>query len=69
LEDQHRDANDPGILNAEMESIFNEEFLARLGGCPPFVRLESESFVDPIGCDALIFVPQECTSLTKSVPT
>jgi len=44
LEDQDRDSDDPAILNAEMERIFKEEFLANLKGSAPFVRLESENF-------------------------
>jgi hypothetical protein len=45
LEDQDdRDPDDPTVLNAEMERIFNEEFLANLKGSPPFVRLESEDY-------------------------
>jgi len=44
VEDQDRDADNPAILNAEMERIFNEEFLAHLKESPPIVRLESEDF-------------------------
>ena len=44
LEDQSRDPDDPAILNAEMDRIFKEEFLANLKESPPFVRLESEDF-------------------------
>ena len=29
-------------LNAEVESIFNHNYLASLNGPPPFIRLESE---------------------------
>ena len=44
LEDQHRDS---GIdLDVEMDNIFNEHYLASLRGPPPFIRLESEDFVD-----------------------
>ena len=46
LEDQDRDADDPAVLNAEMETIFNKEFLTNLKGSPPIVRLESEDFTD-----------------------
>jgi hypothetical protein len=42
LEDQDRDSDDIALVNAEMERIFNEEFLANLKGSPPIVRLESE---------------------------
>jgi len=50
LEDQRRDS-DPlsGIdFGAEMESIFKENYLANLGGSPPFVRLESEDLVNEL---------------------
>ena len=44
LEDQGLAAStDPALLNAEMERIFNKEYLAKLGGSPPVVRLESEN--------------------------
>jgi hypothetical protein len=40
LEDEGRD---PGIdLNAEVENIFKQHYLASLNGPPPFIRLESE---------------------------
>jgi len=29
-------------LNAEVENIFNQHYLASLNGRPPFIRLESE---------------------------
>jgi len=38
LEDQHRDSWTN--LDAEIESIFNQHFLASLMGPPPFIRLE-----------------------------
>jgi len=44
VEDQDRDADDPAIVNAEMERIFDEEFLAHLKESPPIVRLKSEDF-------------------------
>jgi hypothetical protein len=44
LEDRGCDPDDPAILNAEMERIFKDEFLANVRGMPPFVRLESEDF-------------------------
>ena len=44
LEDQHRDSETD--LGVEMENIFNEHYLASLGGPPPFIRLEGEDFVD-----------------------
>jgi hypothetical protein len=42
LEDQHRDSWTN--LDAEIESIFNQHFLASLMGPPPFIRLESEGY-------------------------
>ena len=39
LEDQNRD---PVLLDAEVESVFDENYLTYLRGPPPFVRLESE---------------------------
>jgi hypothetical protein len=42
LEDRQCDATH---LDAEVERIFNEHFLANLTGSPPLVRLESEDFV------------------------
>jgi hypothetical protein len=35
---------DPTLLTAEMERVFNEEFVVNLTGSPPIVRLESEEF-------------------------
>jgi hypothetical protein len=52
LEDHGRDIDDPEILNAEMERIFNEVFLANLKESPPIVRLESEDFYKPASCAA-----------------
>jgi hypothetical protein len=43
LEDQHRD---PSILDAEVESVFEEHYLADLTGPTPFICLESEDFDD-----------------------
>jgi len=40
LEDEGRDPEMD--LNAEVENIFNQHYLASLNGPPPFVRLESE---------------------------
>jgi hypothetical protein len=53
LEDQHRD---PALLNDEIERIFSEHFTANLKGPPPFVRLESEDFVNKPICTMLISV-------------
>jgi hypothetical protein len=41
LEDQGRD---PSLLDTKVESVFNEHYLARLKGPPPFIRLESKDF-------------------------
>ena len=32
-------------FNTEVESVFNQYYLARISGHPPFVCLESEDFV------------------------
>jgi hypothetical protein len=47
LEDQHRDSDalSGTDFGAEMENIFKENYLADLGGSPPFVRLESENLL------------------------
>jgi hypothetical protein len=69
LEDQRRDS-DPlsrTDLDAEMENIFNENYLANLGGSPPFLRLESENFINALPCTTLIVAPKECTSVANGV--
>jgi hypothetical protein len=43
-------------LDAEVEKIFDQHYLASLGGHPPFVRLESEDFVNQLTCILLICV-------------
>ena len=40
LEDQGRDPEMD--VNAEVENIFKQHYLASLNGSPPFIRLESE---------------------------
>jgi hypothetical protein len=45
LEDQGSDTG-PELLNAEVEKVFNEQYLANLTGSPPVVCLESENFVN-----------------------
>jgi len=68
LEDQGLDTStDPALLNANVEKIFKEQYLANLKGSPPFVCLESENLVDQLACATLIPVPQECTSPAESV--
>ena len=48
LEDEGRD---PGTdLDTEVESVFNQYYLASLSGPPPFVRLESEYFFNQFTC-------------------
>ena len=66
LEDQDRDQDDPTILNAEMERIYHDEFLAHLRGSPPIVRLESEGFYQ-LAFIMLISAMQECTGMTNGV--
>ena len=41
LEDEDRDQEMD--LNAEVDNIFHQHYLAGLNGPPPFIRLESES--------------------------
>jgi hypothetical protein len=65
LDDQGHDW-DPALLNAEMERIFNEEFLANLKGSPPTVCLGSEDFYH-LAFITLIAVPQECTGMANGV--
>jgi hypothetical protein len=44
LEDQGLDAStNPALLNAEVERTFSEQYLAKLMGSGPVVRLESEN--------------------------
>jgi len=39
----HDEGRDPEMnLNAEVENIFNQHYMANLNGPPPFIRLESE---------------------------
>jgi hypothetical protein len=43
LEDEDRS---PETFETEAENVFNEHYLASLGGNPPFVRLEGENCFD-----------------------
>jgi len=52
LEDENRETD----LDAEVEKIFDQHYLASLGGDPPFIRLESEDFVNQLTCIVLICV-------------
>ena len=68
LEDQGFDTStDAALLDAEVEKIFEEQYLAKLPVSAPAVRLESGNFVNQLACTTLIPVPQECTSPAKSV--
>ena len=70
LEDRGLDAStDAALLNAEVEKVFEEQYLAKLPVSAPAVRLESECFVNHLACTMLIPIPQECTSPAKSVPS
>jgi hypothetical protein len=53
LEDEQRD---PGLLKVEAENIFDEHYLAKLSGPPPFVRLEGERFMNKRACITLMSV-------------
>jgi hypothetical protein len=65
LEDQH---HDPGTdFEADVERIFNEHYLANFGESPPFVRLESEAFLNKLARTTLIVVPKKCTSTANGV--
>jgi hypothetical protein len=74
LEDQGVDTStDPARLDAEIEKIFNEQYLAKLTGSAPVVHLESENFVNQLVCTTLIPVPpaemhkpgRKCTELIE----
>jgi hypothetical protein len=54
LEDQDRD---PELLDAEVKRTFDTEYMAKLRKSAPFVRLESENFVNQLGCTTLISFP------------
>jgi hypothetical protein len=55
LEDQGRGTSqEPELLNAEVEKVFNDQYLAMLGESAPFVRLESENFGNQLACTTLI---------------
>ena len=59
-------------LDIEVESVFNDHYLAHLGGTAPFVRLESEYFFQPIhthhnSCPAGMHKPDErCSNLIET---
>jgi hypothetical protein len=73
LEDENRDQETEP--DAEVENVFNQQYLARLTGSPPFIRLESEVFNDQGTYTVLILLLKECTdpvncvkALSKSPP-
>jgi hypothetical protein len=70
LEDQQRDPETD--LDGEMESIFKQYYLVSPQGPPPFIRLESEDFVDQLDMHYANFGPvemhrpgQACTGLIE----
>ena len=55
LEDQGLDTStNPGLLNTELERVFEEQYLTKLRGSAPFVHLESKNFFNHIACTMLI---------------
>ena len=52
LQDENRDED----LDAEVKTVFDQHYLASLGGHPPFVRLESEDYLNQLTCIVLICV-------------
>jgi hypothetical protein len=66
LEDQGRD---PALFDVDVERIFHEHYVANLKGSLPFVRLESENFVNPpLAFFTLITFLQGCIGLVNGVP-
>ena len=55
LEDSGFD-EDPVLLDTEVERMFNEHYRHMLRDSMPFVRLESEDFVNQLTCILLICV-------------
>jgi hypothetical protein len=53
LEDRALDT----CTDAEVERVFKEQYLAKLTGSAPVVRLESENAVNQLACTVLIPVP------------
>jgi hypothetical protein len=64
LEDEERD---PALLNDEAAKVFNDHYLDKLRGPPPFVRLEGERFMRKRVCIRSMSVLQKCTSLANGV--
>ena len=62
LEDQHRG---PALLDAEVESAFNQHYLAGLTGPPPFIRLESED----LPCHRIMYYTNLSFGNAQSRPT
>ena len=70
LEDEVHEGRGPEkFFEIEVESVFNDQYLASLGKTTSFVRLESEDFFKNQFTPVVIFVLQKCTSLIKSVLT
>ena len=67
LEDQHPGPGTDFDADRDVERMFNEHYLANFGESPPFVRLESEHFLNEPACTTLIVVPKKCTSMANGV--
>jgi hypothetical protein len=59
LEDQHHGPGTDFDADRDVERMFNEHYLANFGESPPFVRLESEDFLDELACITLTCHPKE----------
>ena len=69
LEDEGHDPLAEMDLNAEVQNIFNQHYLARLNGPPPFIHLESKdhNVVNQQMCAVLMSVLQGCRSMENDV--
>jgi hypothetical protein len=65
LEDQRRD---PELLDTEVKSTFEREYLSKLRKSAPFIHVEGENFANQLESTTLMTVPQGCTRNTNSVP-
>jgi hypothetical protein len=54
LEDQRGGEIDRALVDREMEQMFDEHYLAKLGEAPRFVCLESENFTNQLAYKTLI---------------
>ncbi len=52
LEDENRETD----LDAKVKKIFDQHYLASLGGDPPFVHLKSKDFINQLTCIVLICI-------------